>query len=216
MEFDFTLTGRTSLLMSADNIEAADELAKWLEDPDNKKMSKRGDDRTPAWGWMIRIHHDGARFAIPQDVIMAMLREAGKKVTMSGKKTFKSETQSNLLIADEFCQLKASGKIVKMSDIQAIRNESFAKQSEAVQKMGFRLYCKRASIGSSKHVRVRPRFDAWEVSGRIEVFGEAITEDVLNTLFRIGGSKCGLLDWRPNADSPGPFGQFDHKLVRVA
>lgn len=215
MEFDFTLTGTTSMLMSNDDVDAADVLTAWQKNPDNKKMSVPGDDRSPPWTWMGRTHHDGKHLAIPQAVIMAILREAGKKMTLKGQTTFKGESQSALFIPHEYCALLVGKKQVKWSDILAIRDQTFAEQAQSVQKMGFVLMSKRAAVNNKKHLRVRARFDDWTVKGRIEIVEPTISEEILNTLFRIGGSKCGMLDWRPNAKSPGTHGQFTAKLVRA-
>jgi hypothetical protein len=223
VEYEFTLTNRTSMLMSCDSIEGADRLKEWLSNPDNKKRSVPGDDRTPPWGWQIRLHNDATvnpgnpKLAIPSAVIMAMLREAGKKLTLKGQTTFKGETQSGLFIAEEYCRFLIKGREIPMADIVALEDQPFARQAAAVQEMGFRLFMKRVAVERKKHVRVRPRFDSWSVVGRIVVDdGSAITEEILDSLFKIGGKKCGLLDWRPNSSSPGSYGQFEHGLKRVA
>lgn len=216
MTFDFTLTGRTALLMHADNVDAADELDVWRKHPDNKGIRKAGDDRSPAWTWMTYLHHHDGRIAMPTDAIMAAIRGAGANISM-GKKSFKAETQSGLFIAEEFCPLVVRGKPVEISRVYKFKDEPFPVHLSECEKLGFKLFVKRAAIQNSKHVRVRPRFDEWQVRGRIEVLSPAITPDILESMFKIAGAKCGLLDWRPSSKkSPGPFGQFDHTLARVA
>jgi hypothetical protein len=84
------------------------------------------------------------------------------------------------------------------------------------RKLGFQLYAKRAPVGASKHVRVRPRFEKWEVTGRFKVSAAAqdsLDETMLSKLFVLAGEQSGLGDWRPSSPkSPGPFGQFKAAL----
>ena len=79
--------------------------------------------------------------------------------------------------------------------------------------MGFRLFVKRAKIGTSKHVRVRPRFDSWQIQGTINVLSPDISWEVLNTLFELAG-RVGICDWRPGCKTPGPYGMFAAKLKK--
>jgi len=79
---------------------------------------------------------------------------------------------------------------------------------EAVQALGFALDIRRVSIGTSKNVRVRPVFQTWRALGTLNVWDDALTRDVLETLFALAGDKYGLLEWRPSARRPGPFGRF--------
>lgn len=45
--YEVTITGKTPLILHHDNIEWADQMARWGLDPRNKAKSKAGDDRTP-------------------------------------------------------------------------------------------------------------------------------------------------------------------------
>jgi hypothetical protein len=47
--YEVTMTGTQPLLLHADDIEWADRMSAWKDDPANKKTSKAGDDRSPAW-----------------------------------------------------------------------------------------------------------------------------------------------------------------------
>lgn len=54
----FELTGTTPLLMHADDVDAADALIEWRQKPDNKNISKPGDDRSPPWAWQTYLYRD--------------------------------------------------------------------------------------------------------------------------------------------------------------
>ncbi len=77
--YQIELTGVSPLLMHADNIEAADAMERWQKDPTNKKGSKAGDDRTPAWRWLSCLYVSEGAVVVPSDNLMAMLRDAGKQ-----------------------------------------------------------------------------------------------------------------------------------------
>ena len=51
-KYAVTLTGESPLLMHADDLKWRSELDRWLANPENKRLSKAGDDRTPAWKWL--------------------------------------------------------------------------------------------------------------------------------------------------------------------
>jgi len=206
-EFNFELTGIMPLLMHADDIEASDMLQEWRKDPANKNLSVAGDDRSPAWTWQTYCYSDGKHLAMPSENIMVALRQAGSQLILKKQKTFKEISQSGLLITTEHCEFRANGKQVPVESIRALRAKTFRDQAEGVQKLGFRLFAKRARVGQAKHVRVRARFDSWSVSGRIQVLVPEITEDILTRLFDLAG-RVGLCDWRPGCKTPGPFGMF--------
>ena len=179
-------------------------------------MSVPGDDRSPGWTWQTYLYHDGTHLTIPSDNIMATLRKAGSKIQSKGKSTFKSMAMSGLFILEEYCKLLVDDKPIALKEIVKLRDKKYSDQAAAVQDLGFKLKVKRATIGSSKNVRVRPQFDEWSVKGVISVTEPAITEDILKDLFQIAGSSVGLGDWRPSAPkSPGPYGMFTSKIVRV-
>lgn len=209
--FNFKLVGHQPQLMHADDIDAADELSEWRKAPENKNQSRAGDDRSPPWTWQTYLYHDGEHIAMPSANIMVALRTAGTQLILKKQKTYKELTQSGLAIMSEYCRFMVGGKPLPLSKIQALRGLSFAEQSKAVQKMGFSLYAKRAKVGQSKHIRVRPRFDDWSVEGQIHVMSPDISEETLRTIFDIAG-RCGLGDWRPACKTPGPFGMFVAQL----
>lgn len=213
------LTGNTALLMHYDNIEWADELAQWLLVPDNKKLSKAGDDRTPAWSWLGSLYHDNAQVALPGDNLRRCMMEAGVMVPVPGGKngkTFKSQTQSGCVTGEPFWPLSVGGRAIAMTQLAELREEmNFAKHQACVRDLGFELYVKRATIGKSKHVRVRPRFDQWSVSGTLNVWDEQLTTEVLQQIWTFAGRYKGLGDWRPGGRTPGPHGMFEAKVVEL-
>lgn len=206
-ELSFELKGIMPLLMHADDVEAADELKRWRSDPANKNISVPGDDRSPPWTWQTYCYSDGTHLAYPQENIMVALRQAGAQLILKKQKTYKEISQSGLLIVSEFCEFQNNGKQVTTAPLTAVKNKSFAEQAAAVQKHGFKLFMKRARVGTSKHIRVRPRFDNWSIKGRIQILANEITPEILTQLFNLAG-RVGLGDWRPGCKTPGPFGMF--------
>jgi hypothetical protein len=106
-------------------------------------------------------------------------------------------------------------RIIKAADIESIHPMTkFREQVMAARRLGFNLYAKRAPIGQAKHVRVRPRFEVWEVSGQLKITHDAIDDAILQKMVKIAGEQSGLGDWRPSSPkSPGPFGQFKAELT---
>lgn len=224
--YAFTLTGITPLLMHADDVEQADRLDEWRKAPENKGVSKAGDDRSPPWTWKTYCYQDGQYLAIPSDNLMAALRYAGSQLILKKQKTFKSATQCGLVIRELFCPILlpvykdptdpeseiTDWKPVKAADVDAIEGP-FSQHAKTAQELGFKLFVKRAPVGASKHVRVRPRFEKWMVKGTVEVAMQEFTEEVLTKLWAIAGNYAGLCDWRPaSPKSPGPFGRFTVEL----
>ena len=209
-----SLKGMTPLLIHQDNIEWADKMEEWKNDPKNKKMSKAGDDRTPPWRWIGCLYHDGDVLTIPSENIMRCIMEAAAQVpTGKGQKTFKSQSQSGLMCRQHHWPLLVNGQTVKMADVNALFDlESFAEHTEAVKELGFELYVKRAKIGQSKHIRVRPRIDVWSLEGEIVIMDKQITLGILRQILEIGGQYKGLCDWRPGCKTPGPWGMFEAKV----
>jgi hypothetical protein len=210
-EFEFTLTGIMPLLMHADDIDAADTLSQWRKDPANKNRSQAGDDRSPAFTWHSYVYSDSKNIVMPSENIMVALRQAGSQMILKKQKTFKEISQSGLLITTEFCDFSIDGKPIPMSLLHRIKDMPFAEQAKEAEKNGFRLFCKRAKIGTSKHIRVRPRFDNWSVYGRIQVIAPEISDEHLRQLFDLAG-RVGVCDWRPGCKTPGPFGMFSAKV----
>lgn len=213
-KYDVTLTGRTPLLMHQDNIEWADFLDEWKSDPANKKTSKAGDDRSPAWRWLGCVYHDGKVIGIPAANIMRSLMEGGAMVPVPGGKmgkTFKSQTQSGMMSVEPLWSLSPA---VAWSDIDALKAvDKFAEHKEAAAALGFELLVKRAKIGSSKHVRVRPQFRQWELNGTLAVWDDQIDAKALGQILEYAGQYKGLGDWRPGGRTPGPYGTFDATII---
>lgn len=210
---DVILTGKTPLLMHADSIDWADKMDAWQHDPQNKKKSKSGDDRTPPWRWIGCLNFDdpdSGFVTIPSEYIMRSIMGGAAEVTTGrGKKTFKSQSQSGLLCADLHWTLKVNGSCISMQSVNACKKlPTFVEQMAAAEEMGFSLFVKRARIGAKKHIRVRPRFDNWSASGEIIITDDEITKPILRTILDIAGRTKGLGDWRPGASTPGPFGTF--------
>lgn len=210
--YEVRIIGKTPLLMHADNIEWADFIQRWLGDPNNRKLSKPGDDRSPAFRWIGSLYHDGESVSLPADNLMRCLMEGGAMVTVGGgraRKTFKSQTQSGCMVAEAYWPITVKGKRIAVAPIEALKQErDFDKHQEAAAKLGFSLFLKRARIGQSKHIRVRPRFDSWEASGTLNVWDEQLTENVVRQVLEFAGQYKGLGDWRPGGKTPGPHGMF--------
>ncbi|MDP9113885.1 MAG: hypothetical protein M3O20_09395 [Acidobacteriota bacterium] len=208
-----SITGTMPILMHADNIDWADRMEAWKNDPKNKAMSKAGDDRTPPWRWIGCLNYDDPKTGIvtvPSEYIMrCMMGGAAQVPTGKGKGTFKAQSQSGLLCSEFHWPLLINGKEIQMSAINQLMNlETFQEHVEAARDLGFSLFTKRAKIGTSKHIRVRPRFDNWSTAGEIVIVDDQISKTVLQQILDISGRLKGLGDWRPGAPTPGPFGMF--------
>ena len=210
--FDFELTGRTPLLMRADDVVADDELAAWRKSPENRSHSKPGDDRTPPEAWMGCVYKDCRNVVMPAANVMVAIRGGATSVVMTGRKTYREASQSDLLIQEPYLEFLSSGRQIAVGEIDALRGRRFGEMLHDVQRLGFALDVRRARIGMSRHVRVRPRFDEWLVRGRIGIVGNRIDEDTLRQFFNLAG-RGGLGDWRPSSKTPGPFGQFTATLT---
>ena len=215
MRYEFELKGLSSLLVHADNVLASDDLMAWRKDPAHKSVSVAGDDRSPAWSWMTYIYSDTESLCMLADAVMVALRFAGAKMIMRKQESFKAATQSGILMDEEFLPILVKGKPVKCVDVHKLKNLSFSDQLAGVEKLGFRLDVRRAVVGSSKHVRVRPRFDTWSLKGNLDVTEPAITPSVLQQLFDIAGSRSGVGDWRPSARASGSHGRFTTTLTQL-
>jgi len=213
------LTGQ-NILMHADNIEWADRMEEWKNDPANKAKSKAGDDRTPGWRWIGCLNFDdfaNGIVTIPSEYIMRCIMGGAAQVpTGKGKGTFKSLSQSGLLCSDFHWPLLINGKTLSMKEItKCMKTDAFKDNVDKVEGLGFSLFVKRAKIGSSKHIRVRPSFDNWSATGEILIVDDQITIKVLQTILEIAGRLKGLGDWRPGAPTPGPFGMFTAKVTEA-
>jgi hypothetical protein len=209
-----TLRGITPLLMHADNIEWSDAMDAWKNIPANKALSKAGDDRTPAWRWIGCLNYDDPQkgvVTIPSEYIMRCIMGGAAEVpTGKGRKTFKTQSQSGIMSPAFHWPMFINGKPIQMTAIQKLRKvEVFPEHQKAVEAMGFSLLVKRAKIMSSKHIRVRPRFDNWSATGVLSVTDKQITDEVLQSILDISGRIKGLGDWRPGCPTPGPWGMFE-------
>lgn len=212
--YDITLQGKTPMLHHADDIDWADKMDAWKNDPASKKGSKAGDDRSPAFRWIGSIYHDGDVVALPNDNLMRAFMEGGAMVPVPGGrsgKTFQAQTQSGMLVVGSHWPLLVGAKqqTIPIATIHSLLTEKdFAKHRAHVETLGFSLFCKRAKIGQSKHVRVRPLFETWSAVGQVSVWDEQITPAVLSDICAYAGSYKGLGDWRPGGRTPGPYGMF--------
>ena len=217
--YDVTLTGKSPLLMHWDNIDYAEQLKIWREVPENKKYQVKGDDRSPAWSWIGSLYHDGEHVAMPSDNLGRVAMEGGASVPVPrGKngKTFKSQTQSGMMVEGEFTPLLIGGKAVPVEAIKKLHGElEFSKHQEVAAQHVFCLFVKRARIGASKHVRVRPRFDSWSLGFRLHVWDDQLTLSALQDIYRFAGENKGLGDWRPSSKTPGPFGRFEARVQKI-
>ncbi len=211
------LTGVQPLLMHSDNIEWADEMDAWKNDKNNKKKSKAGDDRSPAHRWIGSLYHDGKVIVIPTENIMRALMEGGAMVPVPGSKygkTFKAQTQSGIMPTELGWPLLVNGETIQVNSIMALAKEDdFHVHQETVNSLGFSLFLKRARIGQSKHVRVRPRFEQWQATGKLVVSDDQITETALADILESAGHYRGIGDWRPGSKTPGTFGIFSARLL---
>lgn len=213
------ITGTTPLLMHADDIDWADRMEAWKNDPANKKVSRAGDDRSPAFRWIGSLYHDGQQLVIPTENIMRALMEGGTMVLVPGGrsgKTFKAQTQSGIMPRSLGWPLLVNGRPVGMAGIgELMAVNEFSTHRERVAQMGFSLFNKRARIGQAKHVRVRPRFDDWRATGELVVTDEQITTGVLRSILNAAGRYKGLGDWRPGGRTPGIYGMFEATATEI-
>lgn len=216
MKCTYKITGVSPLLVHSDDVEKSDMLTKWRKDGKNKAVSTRGDDRSPAWTWQTYLYTDGVSLVIPTDNLSACIREAATTMTLSGMKSFKEASMCGLVFHDDFLPIIGPlDRAIQASEIDALAEMTFAEQSEAVKALGFSLFVKRAKVGSAKHVRVRPRFDQWSLSGTVEVIAKEIEFDHLKEMFELGGFYKGLCDWRPGSPKrPGRFGRFTAEIKK--
>ncbi len=213
------ITGESPLLLHNDDVAWSEQMKRWETDPENRKSSVKGDDRSPAYRWIGCIYHDRKHVGIPSDNLMTTIREGATKVgTGQRGATFKKLSQSGMLVNEiQWDILTPKGK-VSYADIYKLMPEAdFAAHEERAKELGFTLFVKRARVGASKHVRVRPRFDDWQAAGTITVLEESITTQVLTQILDCAGRMAGLGDWRPSSPrAPGPFGKFSVEVEQVA
>lgn len=151
---------------------------------------------------------------------MTMFREGGAKCP-TGKRggSFKAMTQSGIIVDGAQWDMfdAVTGKPYTLDGLEEMKTETDyeAHQAWAVSR-GFELNEKRAKVGTSKHVRVRPMFFSWAARGTIMVMEQQITQDVLQNILTFAGAYSGLCDWRPSSPkSPGTFGRFTASIEKV-
>lgn len=212
--YTITLTGVTPLLLHHDNIEWAEKAARWSKDPDNKKQSVAGDDRTPAWTWIGYCYDDGKHITIDSDNLMTMFRDAGKKCPAAkGRGSLKALTQSGIVVNEIGWPIQNQGRFIDIKSIHDLASvPDFAEHAKHAEALGFELFVKRARIGQAKHIRVRPRFNDWSAQGTVTILDDSITQQVLETLLDQGGRLVGLGDWRPGSPASGRFGMFEARV----
>jgi len=213
-QYKITLNGLSPLLMHNDNLTFSEKLTAWRKAPENKEFSSPGDDRTPPWTWIGYLYTNGEHVGISSDNLMTMLREGGAKVHSGrGKETYKKHTQSGIMIDQIQWDVMVNGKKILVKDIEPLQeNRDFIEHIKAAEKLGFELMVKRAKIGQSKHIRVRPMFRNWSATGSLTVIDSeisGITQEILQIILNQAGAVCGLCDWRPSSPSSGTFGKFE-------
>jgi hypothetical protein len=217
--YEVKLEGVQPLLMHHDNIEAADQLKAWQTNPANKKLSAPGDDRAPAFSWLGSLYHDGEHITMPELNIMRCIMEGGAQVPVPGGKngkTFKSQSQSGIQCEEEHWILHVKNKPIDVKPfvVGLASNLDFQKHIAMAHANGFTLFTKRAKIGNSKHIRVRPKFTNWSLKGVLMVIDDQITEGILGSILEYAGRYKGLGDWRPSSPTPGRFGTFDVQSIK--
>lgn len=211
----FTLESATPLLMHRDNIEWADEMKKWQKDPANKGKSVAGDDRTPGFTWLGYLYHDGENVSWPADNLLPALCKSAANVKYKGQTTLKTIVPSNLHIVGDNLKFEAWNinkkgyEQIPIAPIFELQEErDFREHLALAKKLGsYELYVVRVGVNGSKHVRVRPKFRMWRISGEMQVTDpELFTPEVIQTIFD-GLKTIGFGDWRPTSPSkPGRYG----------
>lgn len=220
-QYRITLNGLTPMLMHQDNLTFAEKVQEWRNDSANKELSVKGDDRSPAWTWLGYLYHDTNYFGMPSDNLMTMLREGGAKVkTGYISETYKKHTQAGIMLDQQQFDLYVHENCIPVNPFNELINvNDFKEHLRVAESYGFELLVKRAKIGQSKHVRVRPLFRNWMLTGSLTVIDEeisGITQKVLQTVLNQAGALVGLGDWRPGSPkSSGTFGKFSPEIELI-
>lgn len=225
--FRFELTGKTPLIMHRDDVLSADEVGAFRDEAKKRKQGGAGDDRFPAWTWLTYLYpseefvdpktgrREPSVVSIPSPNLMSCLKWAGNRIHR-GRKSLKEVTQTSLLIWTDYASLVGPEGVVPMKDVYALKDLPFSGQKEEASRLGITLDVRRAKLNSSKHIRVRPRFETWRCEGKIEITDpDSLSESELRGLFDIAGQYIGLGDWRPSSPkSPGIYGRFHAELTK--
>ena len=212
-QYQFVLTGRSPLLQHFDSPLWTDALQEFRKNDPAGKAGAKGDDRNPPWTWIgyLNVNPESGNICIPQMNLSACLRDGGKKVSSTRRGSMKSASVTAFTITEANFDIKLhDGRYISHAEILAMKDEPFAAQIRLVEKLGLSLDVRRATLGTSKHVRVRPSFAAgWSITGTLSVEDESLTHGALYDIFDAAGRLAGLGDWRPSAPkSPGPYGRF--------
>lgn|SRR5678816_3348595 len=214
--YKFQLTGISPLLMHNNNIEERDRLEAVRK---RMKGGKAGDDRSPADSWKgyLYFSDDTNHVCITSEMLLAYLLIGGAKVRVSGKETLKSHSQRVMFDRLDY-DMTVRDALIKRSEIEGISGE-FTEQSNACRGLGFKLHVKPCTVGTSKHIRVRPLFTGWALSGAFEIEDDdanVLGLSSLRELFTVCGRMVGLGDWRPSSPKrPGQYGRFTATVERA-
>ena len=208
-KFTLEIVGMTPLLMHRDNIEHADRMQLWLKKSENKKASRAGDDRTPGFTWVGSLYEHAGKVAIMTEALLKCLSQAGAKIIKKKQETYKRVIPAATYFSSLGYALQVHGKEVSYDALVGkLHDETdYAKHCEEVKKHGFTLFAKRAAIGKSKHVRVRPHFDNWKLTATGNLDTDQVDTDIFADVVARAGN-VGLGDWRPSSGSPGQYGVF--------
>lgn len=186
-----------------------------------KKMKggKPGDDRSPpeTWKAYLYISEETGNVCMPTENLLACLLAGGVKVKVSGKETLKTHSQRVGFDRLDY-DLLVNGKTISKADVDEISGE-FGEHAVAARELGFRLHVKSVTVGTAKHIRVRPMFANWSLSGAFEIEDEdanVLGLTALRDLFTACGRLAGLGDWRPSSPKkPGQYGRFTAEVQRA-
>lgn len=212
-EYKFKLIGRTDLLVHHDSPVWSDAVSDFRKNDPAGKKAAAGDDRNPPWTYhgYFDLNDETGNVCIPQMNLSASLRDGGKKVSSSKRGSMKSASATAFSLGEPCYDITLpDGRLIPFAPIDAIRGEPFSVQHADIKALGISLDVRRASVGASKHVRVRPRIPAgWSIGGTLTVEDASLTHGALLDIFVAAGRLAGLGDWRPSSPkSPGPFGRF--------
>ncbi len=200
-KYHFEIKGTRPLLMHWDNLRWQDEQRKRAT---KALRGAAGDDRSTLGMWQSFIyavaHKGGARCVMPGENVDAALREAGKQLK-DGRRSLKAAVLSGVQCSEEHLAFYAAAPGQSLQPVDLAEKDLWTPYDQGSPHPALTLYLKRVRVNSARHVRVRPRFDAWAVEGVLLV--ARLSEDHIRQLFALAGSEIGLGDWRPR------FGRFE-------
>lgn len=226
--FDITLTGTMPLLMHWDNPESELSEDRLAYAAAHRGDHAKGDDRSPAWTWFYYVSFDAHpngknEVGIPWEYIVRILGDAGAQ--MKGAKansTLKREAVASVMpIVDEhLCYPLRLGSKKRTLTYEQLKPmvgvKEFRSHVEFARKNDFNLLVKRAAVGQSRHVRVRPQFPVWQVTIPVTLLASTqLSGDSFGQLWK-HAERLGIGDWRPSAPkSPGIYGTFKAEIQEV-